>query len=118
MHPGTKHMASQATWIAHGKPLPPHDGNDPGAREDHALHSEGMVKLVVGPDGTEVKWSVFTANWSSLFHVIDWIDAYPAPFTLKYFLVGWFEEVIESATEARDRKIGRASGSERGESGV
>lgn len=96
-------MASQVTWIAHGKPLPPHDDSDPGAREDHALHSEGMVKLVVGPDGTEVKWSVFAANWSSLFHVLDWIDAYPAPFTLKYFLVGWFEEVIDSAAEARDR---------------
>lgn len=97
-------MTGQVIWIAHGKPLPVVDKDfTAGASEDHALQWEGMIKLVFAPSGTEIKWSVFAANWASLFHVLDWIDTYPAPFKLKYFLVGWFEEVIETAEDARAR---------------
>ena len=89
-------MTGQVIWIAHGKPLPVVDKDfAAGIGEDHALQWEGMIKLVFAPSGTEIKWSVFAANWASLFHVLDWIDTYPAPFKLKYFLVGWFEEVHE-----------------------
>ena len=97
-------MASQSIWIAHGNPLPPlENANGSEIKEDRALQWDGMIKLTFGPVGTEIKWSVFAANWASLFHVLDLIEAYPAPFKLKYFLVGWFEEVIQTSEEAYDR---------------
>jgi hypothetical protein len=97
-------MASQVTWIAYGRPVHALENeNASEERDSHGLERGGMIKLTFGPDGTEIKWSVFAANWSSLFHVLDWIDTYPAPFTLKYFLMGWFEELLDTAEEARDR---------------
>jgi hypothetical protein len=95
-------MKGQITWIAHGQPLTmPEDGL--GLREDDTLQSEGFIKLVQGPAGTEIKWSVFAANWASLFYILDWSETFPAPVTLRYFLVGWFEETVSSGKAARDR---------------
>ncbi len=80
-------MKGQITWIAHGQPLTmPEDGL--GLREDHTLQGEGFIKLVQGPEGTEIKWSVFAANWASLFYILDWSETFPVPVTLRYFLVG------------------------------
>ncbi|MGH6873931.1 MAG: hypothetical protein ACREDW_02865, partial [Aestuariivirgaceae bacterium] len=95
-------MKGQTTWIAHGQPWTmPNDG--PGLREDHTLQREGFIKLVQGPTGTEIKWSVFAANWASLFYILEWVETLPPPVTLKYFLVGWFEETIATGKAARDR---------------
>lgn len=97
-------MTSQVSWIARGRIVAPPevDGAEP-VSEDHLLEREGMVRIRHGLDGTEIKWSVFAANWSSLYFVLEWIESYPGPFTLKYYLVGWFEEHVETANEARDR---------------
>ena len=62
-----------------------------------------MVKVSHGLDGTEIRWSVFSANWASLYFVLEGIETYPGPFSLKYYLLGWFEEHAETAHEARER---------------
>src|SRR5688500_14418426 len=74
-------MKGQTTWIAHGQPLTMPE-NGPGLREDHTLQGEGFIKLVQGPAGTEIKWSVFAANWASLFYILDWTETFPSPVTL------------------------------------
>jgi hypothetical protein len=96
-------MANQVTWIAQGKPLPLESAAASETGELHALNRDGMIKLTFSPSGTEIKWSVFAANWTSIFHVLDWLETYPAPFNLKYFLCGWFNETVETAAEARNR---------------
>lgn len=97
-------MAPKVTWIAHGQPLPPLENATASEKEDtHALNRQGMVKLTIDETGTEIKWLLFSGNWASLFHILDWLDTYPPPFKLCYFLVGWFEEIIETAAAARDR---------------
>lgn len=97
-------MAHQVTWIAHGKPLPARANGSASEKEEmNALNREGMIKVAIDEGGTQITWSVFAANWGSLFHVLDWLDTYPAPFKLRYFLVGWFDETVESAPGARDR---------------
>jgi hypothetical protein len=97
-------MTSQVSWIANGRPCgPPDSDSAEAASEDHTLQWRGIVKITHGLDGTEIKWSVFSANWASLYFVLEWIETYPGPFTLQYYLLGWFEEVVETAHEARDR---------------
>ncbi len=97
-------MTSQVSWIARGQiAAPPADDGAAEVGEDHLLKWEGMVKVTHGLDGTEIKWSVFSGNWASLYFVLEWIETYPGPFTLKYFLLGWFEEQVETAHEARER---------------
>lgn len=97
-------MTSQVSWIARGRiAAPPADDGAETSSEDHRLQWEGMVKITQGLDGTEIKWSVFSGNWASLYFVLEWIETYPAPLTLKYFLLGWFEERIATAHEARQR---------------
>lgn len=97
-------MTSQVSWIAHGRIATPTEGDgleaDP---EDHLLKRLGMVRITQGLDGTEIKWSVFAPNWASLYFVLEWIETYPGPFTLRYYLLGWFEEHVETAHAARDR---------------
>ncbi len=97
-------MTTQVSWIAGGQKsaLPEVDGAETAA-EDHFLQWEGMVKVSHGLDGTEIRWSVFSANWASLYFVLEWIETYPGPFSLKYYLLGWFEEHAETAHEARER---------------
>jgi hypothetical protein len=97
-------MTSQVSWIAGGRLTgPPDDDGAETVTEDYLLQWQSWVKITHGLDGTEIKWSVFSANWASLYFVLEWIETYPGPFTLKYYLLGWFEEIIETANEARER---------------
>jgi len=97
-------MARQVAWIAHGKSLPPLENASASEKEEtHSFNQHGLVKLTVDELGTEIKWSVFAGNWASLFYILEWLDTYQPPFKLRYFLVGWFEEIAETAASARDR---------------
>lgn len=97
-------MSNEVVWVANGKVSPPPTGEaEPRAIEEHALQLQGMAKLVLGHDGTEIKWSVFSPNWASLFHILESLDYYPPPFKLKFFLMGWLEEDLDTVREARDR---------------
>ncbi|MFO1033019.1 MAG: hypothetical protein U1E15_02630 [Hyphomicrobiales bacterium] len=67
------------------------------------LHEHGLVKLEAGADGTTVSWVMFTANWSSLMFLSEFVMTCLGPVTLRYFNAGWFEETIETTVDARSR---------------
>ena len=91
-------------WIFRGQIMfPPDLGIDDMAQELDLIERHGFVKVTQSSNGTEIKWSVFAPNWASLYFVLEWIDTFPAPYTLHYNLAGWFEEHVGSQPAARDR---------------
>jgi hypothetical protein len=97
-------MEDQEFWIDHGKLAPPPviDPARPG-RDRELLGREGRVRVTVGRTGTTVTWVAFSANWASLYFTKEWIGTFPGPYTLKYFVAGWFTETLEDPAQARDR---------------
>lgn len=73
------------------------------ADERELLHRQGHVKVTEGETGTVMKWAMFSANWASLYYVMDWIHGAAGPFQLQYYSAGWFNERYEHAWEASDR---------------
>lgn len=67
------------------------------------VHRCGLVRVVSGPEGTEIRWSATAPSFASLFYVMEWLLDLPSPFMLRFFLCGWFEETVESAVAARQR---------------
>ncbi len=67
------------------------------------LHARNHVKLETSNAGTTVKWVMFAANWASVFFTREWLSTLPKPYTLKFFIAGWFEETCATYLEARDR---------------
>jgi hypothetical protein len=67
------------------------------------LHSRNYVKIETTDAGTTVKWVMFAANWASVFFVREWLTTLPKPYTLKFFIAGWFEETLGTYLETRDR---------------
>jgi hypothetical protein len=97
-------MKQQELWIAKGRLLPValEIENLPEGIADR-LHRLGEVRIVIDERGTLVEWCVFAPNWASLQVVMEWIGASRGPFKLRYFLAGWFEEMLASPAQARDR---------------
>ncbi len=95
----------RSVWISQGEVLTELPAFDAGAAsEDVAINRHGVVKLTFGRDsGTFISWSVFTPNWTSLYSVIESLRLYPAPYTLNYYLAGWFSETIEDPRLAGER---------------
>jgi len=94
----------QTQWIYRGQLMVPPEPQPEDARQEHALlEHQGFVKVVRSPDGTMVTWAVFAPNWASLYFAMEWLGTMPGPYTLKYFLSGWFEETFPDATSARHR---------------
>jgi hypothetical protein len=66
------------------------------------LAKSRSVKLVV-EDGTTVRWHASFADWSSLYFAKEYIWTLPAPYTLSYYLSGWFSETYADVVEASSR---------------
>jgi hypothetical protein len=101
---GANETGKTPQWISRGElmvpPLP--EAADP--RQEHELlERQGYVKIAHSPEGTVVTWAVFAPNWASLYFVMDWLGTMPAPYTLKYYLSGWFEETFPDSNAARHR---------------
>ncbi len=94
----------RTSWILNGKltHVLPETAGVPVSELDF-IRRKGAVRLVETPDGLEIKWELFSANWASLYYLIESLHLYSGPFTFKYFLSGWFTETIETATEAKMR---------------
>ena len=92
------------SWILNGEltKVLPENPAAPLSEMDY-IGRKGAVKIVETPDGTEIKWMLFAANWASLYYLAETIHLFSGPFTLKYFLSGWFTETVDSAFEARVR---------------
>jgi hypothetical protein len=90
----------QTQWIYRGQLMVPPQPEPEDVRHEHDLLEKGHVRVVRGAEGTAVAWSVFAPNWASLYFAMEWLTDAPAPYTLKYFLAGWFEESFPDVASA------------------
>jgi hypothetical protein len=99
-------MRADIQWIYQGRPLGerPRDGDVP-MDDRELLDRVGAVRVVSGELGTEIRWSVLSPCFASLFHVSEMLLDLPAPYMLRYFLAGWFEEQYQTGVEARRRIV-------------
>ena len=68
-----------------------------GWDEAALLDRKGVVRVTAGTQGTTIRWSVFSGNWSSLYFAMDWLLNRPGPITLQYYLMGWFIETFKES---------------------
>lgn len=71
--------------------------------EFELIGRQGAVKIIEQSEGVEIKWVLFSANWTSLYYLIDSLHLYTGPFTLRYFLSGWFTEKLATSEQAKVR---------------
>lgn len=96
--------SSMEYWIHKGELVPaPECSVENGVSEKDLLTRRGMVKIVAGEGGTSVTWYAAAANWSSLMLAKEWIGTSSAPYTLSYFLSGWFSETLSDPEAAKRR---------------
>ncbi len=74
-----------------------------GPEDESENFHNGHVRITTGELGTEIKWTVISPSTSSLFAVCDWIKTATAPFVLRFFASGWFEEFHDTAEAATTR---------------
>lgn len=97
-------MDAQSIYISNGQIISDKEMQAGGAGNDFTpIRSASVVRVQTGPEGTEVRWTMFSANWSSLYFVMEWLPTQPAPYKLRYFLSGWFEESHDNADDAVGR---------------
>jgi hypothetical protein len=100
----TSFETSQDLWIDGGQIVArPDDESGMPVSERILLHTRNHVKIESTSAGTTTKWVMFAANWASVFFMREWLTIMPKPFTLKFFIAGWFEETYETYLEARER---------------
>jgi hypothetical protein len=93
-------MRGQRTWVHFGILEPISTLNSDTPQEEDAFFKAGSIRLTTGDLGTEVKWVVNSPCVTSLFKAIQWIESARAPFILRFFAVGWFEEVYREPRAA------------------
>jgi hypothetical protein len=96
-------MARGVHWVSNGRFVPPPEGSSSPAEERALLRRHGFVKIVESESGTLMCWSMFSANWSSLFFAAEWVHGALGPFQLQYYSAGWFNERFEHAHVAAER---------------
>ncbi|VAV90393.1 hypothetical protein MNBD_ALPHA08-1535 [hydrothermal vent metagenome] len=67
------------------------------------LGRSGAIKITETDKGVEIKWVMFSANWASMYYLIESLHLYSGPITFRYFLSGWFSETIETIEGATSR---------------
>jgi hypothetical protein len=90
-------------WIYRGEAVSERPQRFADQNDDSLLRHEGFVRLTACGAGTEIKWSVMSPCFSSLFYSAAMLADLPGPYMLRYFLAGWFEESFESAAETVER---------------
>jgi hypothetical protein len=97
-------MDGQIYWIQAGRKLQFSAADLVSPEVEHVrLHQEGSVRVTTGAHGTEVKWSVFSPSFASLYYVIETLPTACLPVVLRFYLSGWFEEIFQTADAAIDR---------------
>jgi hypothetical protein len=106
-------MNTKEYWLDSGHIVDRPRKPDGEAFTDRQIFQSGsLVKLVTSGGGTRVTWTQFSANWSSLFFVIEWIKILPGPFTLQFFNAGWFSERYTCPIETIERIRGLIANSD------
>lgn len=97
-------MNGQRFWIAGGRKLPDSSiENVLDEVESERFNHDGAVRVTTGPLGTEIKWSVFSPCFASLYYILEWLPSARKPIVLRFYLSGWFEEVCTSVAQATNR---------------
>lgn len=87
-------------WIIDGEVLPPaRDIELSDIAENERFERRGGVRVTTGPLGTEIKWSVFSPCFGSIYRLQQWLPSISGPFFLRFYLSGWFEESYATAAE-------------------
>lgn len=95
---------TRISWILNGQithVLP--DVGSAGASDLELMSRKGAIKIIETPDGVEFRWVLFSANWASVYFLTEMLHLYDGPFTLRYFLSGWFTEKIADGAAAKNR---------------
>ncbi|CAN0254607.1 unnamed protein product, partial [Phaeothamnion confervicola] len=67
-------MHGERFWIAGGRKLPASSiENVLDETEAERFNHDGAVRVTTGPLGTEIKWSVFSPCFGSLYYAIEWL---------------------------------------------
>ncbi len=97
-------VSHQKYWLSAGKIVSePTDSSGEPLSDRAILQSSDLVKVETSPNGTELCWIMFAANWSSLFFAKDWLSSLTAPYTLRFFNLGWFSEIYTTSGAAASR---------------
>jgi hypothetical protein len=96
-------MRGRRYWVHNGDIEPtPAISDSKFENEDQALHT-GSVRLTTGDLGTEIKWVVNSPCFTSLFKTMSWLTLVKPPYILRFFAIGWFEEVWQTSEAAIKR---------------
>jgi hypothetical protein len=90
-------------WVHQGDIEPVLPGRTLLRDDEDRLLKSGSVRLTTGELGTEVKWTVQSPCIYSLLQTLQWLPAARSPYVLRFFAVGWFEEVYRDASSAVTR---------------
>ena len=96
-------MNGTAYWVVNGQ-IDDDPFSKPGYDGPESLMQRGGGVFVASSgNGTVVRWAMFASNWSSLYYVSEMLSTLPAPYTLEFFLSGWFTQTIQDPYEATTR---------------
>jgi hypothetical protein len=90
-------------WIGNGRIVPGPETVPSAAEERQLLQRRGLVKITASETGTTIRWSMFSANWSSLYFAAEWVHGALGPFTVQYYSAGWFNERFDHAHAVSER---------------
>ena len=93
-------MRGQRYWVHHGKFEPLLGNVLHNADAEDGYYNQGSIRLTTGDLGTEIKWIVNSPCVTSLFKAMQWLPSVKPPFILRFFAVGWFEEVYREPAAA------------------
>lgn len=97
-------MDGQRYWIVAGRRLESSTTFAVSEEIETArFNQDGAVRVTTTDTGTEIKWSVFSPCFASLFNVIKMLPSAKLPIILRFYLSGWFEAIYQTADEAVNR---------------
>jgi hypothetical protein len=96
-------MQGQRYWIVKGTLEPGKLLGTTATEQENRLLQEGSVRITTGDLGTELRWIVNSPCVTSLFKAMQWLPSAKGPYILRFFAVGWFEEVYRTTSAAINR---------------
>jgi hypothetical protein len=86
-------MRGQRFWIHQGLLELSAAIDLPTTDDEDRLYRSGSVRITTGDLGSEIKWVVNSPCVRSIFKAIEWVSTAKAPYILRFFAIGWFEEI-------------------------
>jgi hypothetical protein len=103
-------MRSQRFWVHQGQLELVTDVHLQSTDEEDNLFRSGSVRTTTGDLGTEIKWLINSPCVRSVFKVMEWIPNARPPYILRFYAMGWFEEIYhrpESAIRRLEQVLAR-----------